>query len=239
MYYSRRNQLDNNKSEGARILTKSPDTPAVSPIAPKWINIPSSSKQGERMGFPESRGNNQPLPIDYQERYTTTRGTVSAEACAVVMMVPTQGGSLAWDNLEKILDKLRAQNARIQKGTGQEEAPAQVHEQFGRRLVSLKNSLPLPIPRGNSKLNKGRGSFALSLQQPHGTKGSQGSSHTDGKMRLREVLPLWMLVLLGITVLGGSEAQRPDFFPARGLSHLVVDQTSGTYYCLHLPVHES
>lgn len=57
-----------------------------------------------------------------------------------------------------------------------------------------------------------------------------GSGWTDGKMRQRDVLPLWVLALLGLTCTGvGLRSQSLEFFHREmELSHLIVDETSGT-----------
>ena len=58
-----------------------------------------------------------------------------------------------------------------------------------------------------------------------------GSGNTDGKMRHREVLHLWVWASLGLTGTGvGRRPQRLDFFCSEmELSHLVMDETSGTW----------
>lgn len=56
---------------------------------------------------------------------------------------------------------------------------------------------------------------------------SLGSEHADGKMRHREVLPLWVLAFLGLRGTGvGLQPQRLDSFHRRvELSHPVMGET--------------
>ena len=164
-------------------------------------------------------------------------------------MVIIKGRSLAWENLKKRSDSIRALYPRTpSKGIGQRVVPAPPWEDSGKRLDSLIESLPLPkFKEYNQSLTKALSpslfiSSIVEAQHQWLARQEQTPSQTTGApgagLMSQQLWALALLLGLGESSVG-LWPQRLDFFHSKmELSHLTVDETSGIVYlgavlCFH------